>query len=84
MRRASYRLVRRALFFKLLNYPVAAADLIINVGHDVIEKLPFFMQPSGTQVVDVSQRTAEFEPVCFRQIEVIGDIGNVIWQLKNG
>ena len=23
------------------------ADLIINVGHDVIEKPPFFMEPDG-------------------------------------
>ena len=61
-----------------------AADLIINVGHDVIEKPPFFMERDGTEVIHVSYNTAEVDPVYFPQVEVIGDIGNSIWQLKNG
>ena len=81
---------------------IEAADLIINVGHDVIEKPPFFMQPGGkveetghstpdpvtvsqaTQVIHVSFRSAEVDPVYFPQLEVIGDIANAIWQIKNG
>jgi acetolactate synthase-1/2/3 large subunit len=78
---------------------IEAADLIINVGHDVIEKPPFFMQrgsaggadgddaallSAGTQVIHVSFRTAEVDPVYFPQLEVIGDIANAIWQIKNG
>jgi acetolactate synthase-1/2/3 large subunit len=62
---------------------IAAADLIINVGHDVIEKPPFFMQNGGTQVIHVSTNTAEVDPVYFPQIEVIGDIANALWQMKN-
>jgi len=62
---------------------IAAADLIINVGHDVIEKPPFFMQQGGTEVIHVSTKTAEVDPVYFPQIEVIGDIANAIWQMKN-
>jgi len=58
------------------------ADLIINVGHDVIEKPPFFMEHDGTQVIHVSNNTAEVDPVYFPQIEVIGDIANAIWQIK--
>ena len=61
---------------------IEAADLIVNVGHDVIEKPPFFMKPGGTEVIHVSTRTAEVDPVYFPQIEVIGDIGNAIWQIK--
>jgi acetolactate synthase-1/2/3 large subunit len=61
---------------------VEDADLIINVGHDVIEKPPFFMKPGGTHVIHVSTRTAEVDPVYFPQIEVIGDIANAIWQIK--
>ncbi|UAB77705.1 acetolactate synthase large subunit [Erythrobacter sp. SCSIO 43205] len=60
-----------------------------NVGHDVIEKPPFFMKnvfddpKSGEQtVIHVSTNTAEVDPVYFPQIEVIGDIGNAIWQIK--
>jgi acetolactate synthase I/II/III large subunit len=61
---------------------IGAADLIVNIGHDVIEKPPFFMQPGGTEVIHVSFRSAEVDPVYFPQYEVIGDIGNSIWQLK--
>jgi acetolactate synthase-1/2/3 large subunit len=61
---------------------VEAADLVINVGHDVIEKPPFFMVQGGTEVIHVSTKTAEVDPVYFPQIEVIGDIANAMWQIK--
>lgn len=80
---------------------IEAADLIINVGHDVIEKPPFFMLHGapieaghseenpvevreGTQVIHVSFRPAEVDPVYFPQAEVVGDIANAVWQIKNG
>ncbi len=63
---------------------IDAADLILNVGHDVIEKPPFFMKPGGAEVIHISYNTAEVDPVYFPQVEVIGDIGNAIWELKNG
>jgi acetolactate synthase-1/2/3 large subunit len=61
---------------------VEDADLILNVGHDVIEKPPFFMKAGGAQVIHISTRTAEVDPVYFPQVEVIGDIANAIWQMK--
>ena len=61
---------------------IGAADLIVNVGHDVIEKPPFFMQRGGAEVIHINFRSAEVDPVYFPQYEVIGDIGNSIWQLK--
>jgi acetolactate synthase-1/2/3 large subunit len=61
---------------------IEAADVILNIGHDVIEKPPFFMKPGGTEVVHVSTRTAEVDPVYFPQIEVTGDIANAVWQIK--
>jgi acetolactate synthase-1/2/3 large subunit len=61
---------------------IAAADLIVNVGHDVIEKPPFFMAPGGCPVIHVSTRSAEVDPVYFPQLEVVGDIANAIWQIK--
>ncbi len=61
---------------------IEASDLIINVGHDVIEKPPFFMAEGGAQVIHVSFNRAEVDPVYFPQIEVIGDIGNAIWQIN--
>ncbi|HYJ28829.1 MAG TPA: acetolactate synthase large subunit, partial [Allosphingosinicella sp.] len=60
-----------------------SADLIINVGHDVIEKPPFFMKQGGTEVIHVSTNTASVDPVYFPQVEVIGDIANAVWQIKD-
>lgn len=61
---------------------IGAADLIINVGHDVVEKPPFFMQPGGATVVHVNFNSAQVDPVYFPQIELVGDIANSLWQLK--
>ena len=62
---------------------IEAADLIVNIGHDVIEKPPFFMKNGSTEVIHISTRSAEVDPVYFPQVEVIGDIANAIWQMKN-
>ena len=61
---------------------IEASDLIINVDHDVIEKPPFFMKDRGPTVIHVSFNRAEVDPVYFPQIEVVGDIGNALWQIK--
>ncbi|MGK0372402.1 MAG: acetolactate synthase-1/2/3 large subunit, partial [Glaciecola sp.] len=58
------------------------ADLIINVGHDVVEKPPFFMEDNGQQVIHVNFETAAVDPVYFPQLEVVGDIANSIWQIN--
>src|SRR3546814_12829506 len=55
---------------------VEASDCIVNIGHDVIEKPPFFMKAGGPTVIHVSTKTAEVDPVYFPDIEVIGDIAN--------
>lgn len=59
-----------------------AADVIINVGHDVVEKPPFFMEPGGRTVIHVNFTSAEVDPVYFPQVEVIGDIANSIWRIS--
>ncbi|MEK6541237.1 MAG: acetolactate synthase large subunit [Pseudomonadota bacterium] len=61
---------------------VEDSDCIVNIGHDVIEKPPFFMRNGGPTVIHLSTRTAEVDPVYFPGIEVIGDIANAIWQMK--
>ncbi|MEL7148740.1 MAG: acetolactate synthase large subunit, partial [Bacteroidota bacterium] len=57
---------------------IERADLIINVGHDVIEKPPFFMHKGGTQVIHVNYFSAEVDPVYFPQLEVVGDIAESV------
>lgn len=60
---------------------IERADLIINVGHDVVEKPPFLMRDGGLNVIHVNFSSAEVDPVYFPQLEVIGDIGNSLWQI---
>ena len=64
-----------------LHCAVEHADLIINVGHDVVEKPPFFMSHDGFEVIHINFSSAEVDPVYFPELEVIGDIGNSIWQI---
>jgi acetolactate synthase-1/2/3 large subunit len=56
--------------------------VIVNVGHDVIEKPPFFMRHGGAEVIHVNFSPAEVDAVYFPQVEVIGDIANAVWQIK--
>ncbi|MBV9785377.1 MAG: acetolactate synthase large subunit [Acidisphaera sp.] len=54
---------------------IDAADLIIAIGHDTIEKPPFIMGPKGPQVIHVSYTPANVEQVYFPHAEVVGDVG---------
>lgn len=61
---------------------IERADLIINVGHDVVEKPPFFMENNAQKVIHINFETAAVDPVYFPQLEVVGDIANSIWQIN--
>jgi acetolactate synthase-1/2/3 large subunit len=61
---------------------IDAADLIINIGHDVVEKPPFFMRPAGVEVIHINFSSASVDPVYFPHVEVVGDIANSIWQIS--
>ena len=61
---------------------IARADLIINVGHDIIEKPPFFMQHNGTKVIHLNFLPASIDEVYFPQLEVVGDISVSIEKLN--
>lgn len=65
-----------------LHRAIEKSDLIINVGHDVIEKPPFFMKHNGRVVIHINFSSAEVDPVYFPQAEMVGDIANSIWQLN--
>ena len=56
------------------------ADLIINVGHDVIEKPPFFMsnKEGATKVMHVNFFPSEVDDTYFPQMDVVGDIASNI------
>ena len=57
---------------------IEAADLILNVGHSVVEKPAFFMREGGVNVIHVDFNGAEVDPVYFPQVEVTGDVTNSI------
>jgi len=61
-----------------LHCAINRADLIINVGHDVIEKPPFFMEEGGTKVIHVNFFAAQVDAVYFPQLNVIGDIASSV------
>lgn len=58
------------------------ADLIVNIGHDTIEKPPFFMHPhEKRKVIHVNFFPANIDEVYFPQLEVIGDISHTLYRM---
>ena len=66
-----------------LHCAINRTDLIINVGHDVIEKPPFFMEEGGTKVIHVNFFPAQIDEVYFPQLNVIGDIASSVEHLAS-
>jgi len=67
-----------------LHCAIDRADLIINVGHDVIEKPPFFMEQGGKKVIHINFFPGQIDDVYFPQLNVVGDIGASIWDITDG
>ena len=65
-----------------LHRAIEHADLILNIGHDVIEKPPFFMEKGKRKVIHVNFSSAQVDPVYFPHVEMVGDIANSIWQMN--
>jgi acetolactate synthase-1/2/3 large subunit len=61
---------------------VERSDLVINVGHDVIEKPPFFMTERGPKVIHVNFFPANVDDIYFPQHEVVGDIAHALWLMS--
>ena len=66
-----------------LHCAINRADLIINVGHDVIEKPPFFMENDGRKVIHVNFDAATIDDVYFPQLNVVGDIAGSISRIAD-
>ncbi|MBT5286973.1 MAG: acetolactate synthase large subunit, partial [Candidatus Thioglobus sp.] len=60
---------------------IKKADLIINVGHDIVEKPPFIMKGSEQKVIHVNFHSAQIKGIYFPQVEVVGNISNSIERL---
>lgn len=57
-----------------LHQYIHQADVIINIGHDVVEKPPFFMEEHGQTVIHMNYRAAQVDQVYFPQVEIVGDL----------
>jgi len=54
-----------------LHNAIRDTDMIINIGHDVVEKPPFFMSEKGFKVLHINYTNAQVDPVYFPQADVI-------------
>ncbi len=59
------------------------ADLILAIGHDTVEKPPFFMGAGGPTVIHVGYAEANVEEVYFPHASVVGDIGATLGMLAD-
>ncbi|AGF78471.1 thiamine pyrophosphate-dependent enzyme, possible carboligase or decarboxylase [Desulfocapsa sulfexigens DSM 10523] len=59
------------------------ADVIINIGYDVVEKPPFFMNHGTMKVIHVHFAPADIDEVYFPQHEILGDISHSLRALKD-
>ncbi len=66
-----------------LHCAIDQADLIINVGHDVIEKPPFFMN-GNVKVIHINNFSAKVDDVYYPQLEVVGDIASSVERIARG
>ncbi len=64
-----------------LHCAIDQSDLVINAGHDVVEKPPFFMEHGGKHVIHVNFNSAKVDDVYFPQLELVGDIATTFERL---
>jgi acetolactate synthase-1/2/3 large subunit len=60
---------------------IDAADVIVALGHDTVEKPPFIMHEGGPTVVHVDFNPADIDTVYRPHVEVVGDIGDAALRL---
>ena len=65
-----------------LHEAIKKADLIINVGHDIIEKPPFIMKGDCQQVIHINYHSAQIKDIYYPQVEVVGDVCNTMERLS--
>lgn len=63
---------------------ISAADLVLVVGHDVVEKPPFFMCQDQRKVVHINYVSASVDAVYFPQLELVGDIADTLRRVQAG
>jgi len=67
-----------------IHQAIEEADTILLVGHDAVEKPPFFMKKEGRTIIHLNYVEAEVDPVYFPQVEMVGDIADAARRLTEG
>ncbi len=62
---------------------ISASDLIINIGHDIVEKPPFITTSDDCEVVHINYHPADIVKVYRPRYELIGDIAYSIEELTD-
>lgn len=65
----------------IVHKTIEQADVMLIIGHDVVEKPPFYVQ-DHQRMVHINFESASVNDIYHPSIEVIGDIANAIWQIK--
>jgi acetolactate synthase-1/2/3 large subunit len=64
------------------NCAVQAADVILNVGHDVMEKPTFFMQPDdGRAVIHLNPFATQGDNAYFPLVQIVGEMADALDRL---
>lgn len=66
-----------------LHCAINRADLIINVGHEIMEKPPFLMEEGGKKVIHVNFFPNRIDDVYFPQLVVVGDISTSVKRIAD-
>ncbi len=62
---------------------VAAADLVIAIGYDMVEYHPSLWNPNGDEkIVHIDFLPAEIDACYHPDIEVVGDLAHALWMLN--
>jgi len=64
-----------------LHCAIERADLIVNIGHDVVEKPPFLMEKGGKKVIHINFHEARIDDIYFPQLNIVGDIADAVQRL---
>jgi acetolactate synthase-1/2/3 large subunit len=65
----------------LIHDIIDEADVILAIGHDTVEKPPFFMDGDGPTVIHMDFNPADIDTVYRPQLEVVGEIGDAARRL---
>ncbi len=72
--------------FDYLHMAIKKSDLIINVGHDVIEKPPFLMEfgkYGKRKVIHINHEPSEIDEIYFPQHTIVGSISHSMFRLTD-